>query len=114
MTVSTLTGGSAKGVFFNQLRLRSLTLTLTGDITLTEEHPPLLFLDPGGAARTITLPAEANSDGLAFFLMNTADALEIITVQDDTPATVATPTQNEGVWLFCDGETWHGVVATEA
>jgi len=69
-----------------------------------------IALDPGGAARNVKLPAEATSAGAFLFIVNTADNAEVLTVQDDTPATVGTPTQSEGIMLWCDGTTWRGIV----
>lgn len=94
----------------NQLRLNSETRTLAGAVTLTKTSPTLQFMDPGGAARTVTLPAEADSKGLVFVISNEADAAEIITVQDDATNAIVTPTQNEAAIVFCDGTSWSGIV----
>lgn len=107
-------GGTIAETFLETLKLKSQTRTLAGALTMTAKDAPLQFMDPGGAARTVTLPAEADSDGLCFIIHNTADAAEILTIQDDAPATVVTPTQNECGVVYCDGATWHGFVATEA
>lgn len=114
MSQVTIQGGLIEFAFHNQLKLKSETKTLAGAHTLDKKSATLQFIDPGGAARTITLPAEADSDGLVFIVMNTADALEILTIQDDTPATVVTPTQNEMAIVVCDGTTWRGFTAIEA
>ena len=92
------------------LRLGSETETLAGNKTLTKDSAPIQLLDPGGAGRTIVLPAEADSEGLVFFISNEADAAEVLTVQDDGTNTIVTPTQNEAAIVFCDGVTWVGLV----
>ena len=86
--------------------------TLTGAKTLTLADARIQVLDPGGAGRTITMPAEADSQGEAYIIHNAADAAEVLTIKDDaaTPATICTPTQNESAILFCDGTTWRGIV----
>ena len=109
-----LEGGHSRGHIIDELLFRSETKTLACTRTLTEKSAPLPFLDPGGSARNVVLPAEADSAGLVFIIMNTADNAEIITVQDDTPTTVVTPTQNECAIVFCDGTTWRGFFAVEA
>ena len=114
MTAVNIQSGLIENVFLNQLRLRSETRTLAGNITLVKQSPTLQYMDPGGAARTVTLPAEADSDGLVFVIVNRADAAEVITVQDDGTTTIVTPTQNEVAVCFCDGVGWSGFVATEA
>jgi len=96
-----------------RLSTSTLTETLTGHRTITQaeiEAYTTFVFDPDGSARNVILPAEANCPGRFLFLENTAGGAEIITVQDDTPATVGTPTQNEGIVLWCDGTTWRGLV----
>lgn len=105
-----VTGGSIEAAMHSQLKFKSQTRTLTGNLTLTAEAPTLQFMDPGGAGRTITLPAEADSEGLTFIISNEADAAEVLTIQDDGTNTIVTPTQNEAAILFCDGTTWSGLV----
>jgi len=85
--------------------------TLTGHRTLTlaeVQASRIMSFDPGGAGRNLVLPAEADCAGLVLFISNTADAAEVLTIQDDTPATVCTPTQNEDAIVFCDGVKWYG------
>ena len=103
-------GGSIENTFHTQFRFQHETETLAAGKTLTKDSPSLQFLDPGGAGRTIVLPAEADSKGLVFFISNEADAAEILTINDDAAATIVTPTQNEAAILFCDGTTWSGLV----
>jgi hypothetical protein len=108
-----LEGGTMSDVFQKITRFGSMTQALGADITLTANHPTLLFLDPGGSARNLTLPAEADADGMMFIVVNTADAAEVISVLDDAAATLTpdiTFTQNEIALLFCDGTSWRGAV----
>lgn len=89
----------------------ALTETLTGSrtITLAEINTYSYFhLDPGGSARTVTLPAEEASKGAEIKIKNTADAAEAITVNDDSATAVMTISQDEASLLWCDGTTWHG------
>lgn len=91
--------------------------TLSGHRTLTlaeVEAAQIFSFDPGGAGRNLVLPAEASCRGLILFISNTADMAEVLTIQDDTPATVCTPTQNESAIVWCDGTTWHGLVGAES
>jgi len=80
--------------------------TLSGAATLDYTYPNLLALDPGGAHRDVTLPAEATSTGLWYFIANKADAGENLVVKDDAAATVVTVNQNEGAVVYCDGTAW--------
>lgn len=97
-----------------QLRLRDGVdvRTLSGALTLDATSGNYLLLDPGGAGRTVTLPAAGNSNGLAFFIANTADAAETLTISDG--ATVATVGQGQACMVACDGTDWYTVIPTVA
>ena len=91
--------------------------TLAAHRTLTQaevDESVVWSFDPGGAARNLVLPPEATCTGYVLFIANAADAAEVITIQDDTPATVCTPTQNESAIVFCDGVTWYGLVGASS
>lgn len=85
--------------------------TLTGDMDLGARTDPAKIqnLDPGGAARVVTLPAE--SDGLRFVIGNRADAAEDITVNDDSGTTIATVNQDDVGVFRSDGTGWIGFAA---
>ena len=106
-------GGISKGVYHNELKMTNVTETMSGNRTLTVDSPTLQFLDPT-TARDVTLPAEADSDGLIFMIMNTANGSEVITIKDDGGATVCTPGQNESAIVFCDGTSWAGLVGASS
>lgn len=92
-------------------RIRRTVKTLGTTNVLDDDADHLQFLDPGGAARTLVLPAE--SPGLWFFIRNTADAAELITVVEDAGlVTIGTIPQNSGAWFFCDGTTWFSTGAS--
>lgn len=93
-------------------RAAANTETLAAGKTLVIGDAEFQFLDAGGAGRTIVLPAEALSAGLKFVIVNTSDAAEILTINDDAAATIATPTQNESAILVCDGVSWAGIVGS--
>lgn len=89
------------------LRLASLRKAVTADEPILTTYPPVLYLDPNGAARTVLLPAEADSKGLTFFIRNVADAAEALTVEEDSSSTaIVVLAQNEGCMVHCDGTTW--------
>ena len=91
------------------------TLAAHRTITLAEINRFNGFsFDPGGAARNVVLPAEAACKGVVILISNQADAAEVITVQDDTPATVGTPTQSEAILCWCDGVSWFGIVGASS
>lgn len=89
--------------------------TLTGTYAIPAGSPHVQALDPGGGARNVTLPASPKV-GDWFLIINTADAAEIITVQNSagvglTPA--ITPTQSESALVVYINATlgWRGFVA---
>jgi hypothetical protein len=86
---------------------------LSGHRTLTQaevDENNMFTFDPGGAARNLVLPAEADNAGIILFVHNASDDTEILTIQDDTPATVCTPTEGETAIVACDGVSWRGHV----
>lgn len=99
----------------------TLKYTLGATFTISAEMPNVLFLDPGGAARTVLLPAEA--DGLAFTIANTGDGqTEYLNVYEDGGSVmIGTVSIGEVTDFVCDGTTWRafgrqagGVIATTA
>jgi len=85
-----------------------LIQTLGATFTVTVNMPQALFLDPGGAGRTVLLPTEATSRGLYFVIINTADAAENLAVKEDSDTTtIATIGQGDIGTFYCDGVTWY-------
>jgi hypothetical protein len=97
-----------------QLRLRDGVdvRTLTGALTLDAKAGNFLLLDPGGSDRTVTLPAAAGADGAFFFIANTADAAETLTISDGS--TVATVGQGQACAVACNGSDWYVALPTVA
>ncbi len=91
-------------------RFQSTTSTLAGALVLTHDSNQLQFLDPGGAGRNVDLPAEEESDGLMFVIVNRADAAEDLTVRNDAAGTVGTVSQNEIGIFVCNGVAWASCV----
>jgi len=94
-----------------------LNETLAGNRTITalevQQYNAFAF-DPGGAGRNVVLPAVASSAGLVLYIANTADAPEILTVQNAGAATIVTPTQAEAAIVWCDGVSWFGLVGASS
>ena len=86
--------------------------TLSGGKTLTINDARYQTYDPGGAGRTIVLPAEAL--GLEVLISNGADASEDLTVNNDAGATIVTISQNEDCLLYCDTTNWNAVLSKGA
>ena len=101
--------------FMNGNRFGVQELTLTGTTTIPDDAPHVLAWDPGGAARTVKMPPNPQK-GDWYLLINTADAAEIITVQDNAGAALTppiTPTQNESALLVYINATlgWRAFVS---
>lgn len=90
----------------------SNTETLTTTKTLADTDMPLQFLDPGGAARTVALPAEAATNH-AFLIANQADADELITVTDDAAAVIGYVYRYENKLFVSNGTAWSFVGGLE-
>lgn len=78
--------------------------TLSGNKTLASDDEQVQILDPNGAARTISLPAD--EQGLEFLVVNPASAANALTVNDSDGNTVATVNQNEAARLYNYGSGW--------
>lgn len=98
---------------FPQKPVETLSAARTITVKEIDQYQGFAF-DPGGAGRTVTLPAEAPSKGAVVFISNEADAAEILTIENDAAATIVTPTQNEAAILWCDGTSWFGLVGASA
>lgn len=95
------------------VKRRALAETLAANRTITAaefDQYEVFRFDCGGAGRTVTLPAEATSGSAAMnqscIFVNTSDAAEVLTINNDAAGTIATPTQNECAVLMCDGTAW--------
>lgn len=88
------------------------TSTLSTALTLTLASSQMQNLDPGGASRDVTLPAEEGNDGLWYEFYNAADAAENLVVKDDAAATIITINRGEFAKVGCTGTAWVVVAAT--
>lgn len=80
--------------------------TASGDITLTAGDDLIQAIDPGGSGRNVVLPDLGSTGQGKVIVDNTADAAEVLTLQDaaNSNATVATPTQNQSaICVFSEG-----------
>lgn len=94
-----------------QLKLDHVAKVVAAEEAIGVDWPPMLLLDPGGAARTVLLPPEADSENLVFFIVNTADAAEALTVEEDSSTTaILSLLQGESGMVYCDGTTWRGMM----
>jgi hypothetical protein len=83
--------------------------TLTGALVLDLTYPNVLLLDPGGADRDVTLPAEDGNtaSGLGITIRNTADADgEDLVVKNDAGTTIATLIRGDVGQFRNDGTSW--------
>jgi hypothetical protein len=95
---------------YSKLRFKAMTLTLTGNITIDADSPPILNIDPGGAIRTITLPA--TEDGLIFIINHIGGAFDI-TINNASASGIGTISQNEaGVVLMVGTVAYLRLVGT--
>ena len=98
-------------LFVSGVKMDSLAKAATADMPIGATWPPILYLDPNGGAKDVLLPAEADSENLVFFIVNTADAAENLVVKDDSDSsTIVTISQNGSAMVHCDGTTWTQVL----
>jgi hypothetical protein len=83
-----MTGATFRALVLGATGLGSLNAanseaqTLTGTLALADENYLYQLIDPGGADRVVTLPELSAASNHAFFILNTADATETLTVED--------------------------------
>lgn len=88
------------------------TATLSGNVTIgstADLTKPIQNLNPNGANRNVSLPAEASNTGTWYHIKNTAaigTTFDLI-ILDDAATTLATVGSGQTVRVWCDGTTWH-------
>ncbi len=87
------------------------TETLAGTKTLVDADAGMQYLDPGGAARDVVLPAEAVGNHI-FWITNTADAAETLTVKNDAAGVIGTVAVNECKTFISNGVAWRALTNT--
>ena len=86
---------------------------LTGAATLTDASDPIQSLDTNGAARDVTLPAEAATNPV-FIIHNAGGDGDDLTVKDDSPATIASISDGEIKTFVSHGTSWYCYATTMA
>lgn len=82
------------------------TEDLTDNKILTVSSAQLQFLDPGEHDRDIFLPQEAQSIGLAFWIINKSSTY-LMNVKDDSGSiNICSIRPNDVVGFMCDGTIW--------
>ena len=79
---------------------------LSDAIVLLPQSAQFQALDPDGSHRNVDLPAEEVSQGLFFFIKNTAGGAENLVVRNDNGDTKETLAQGKWGIFFCDGTSW--------
>lgn len=98
-------------MFRQGVKLDFFTEKLGDDKTITVDFPPVLILDPDGSSRDVTLPAEDDSEGLCFFILNDGAGVEPLVVKDDGGSTILTSAFPENMFVYCDGTKWRGILS---
>ena len=79
---------------------------LSTDDVLLPQSAQFQSLDPDGSPRNVDLPAEEASQGLFFFIKNTAGGAENLVVRNDNGDTKETLGQGKWGIFVCDGTSW--------
>jgi len=89
------------------LQLYQNTETLSANKTLTITDTVVQILDPNGSDRDVTLPAEALSDNITFYIYNSADGSgEDLTIKNDGGTVISILGPGSGTMYTCDGTDW--------
>lgn len=88
------------------LRGSGQLLTCSGAVTLDDTVPNISRLDPGGAARTITLPTAATASGRWYLVENAADGEEPLTFSYASSTVGEVLARGDRGLFVCDGSSW--------
>jgi hypothetical protein len=101
-----ITGTLAGLAYTGHARVGVSKQTLTGNLTLTNASPAYQFLDPGAAARTVSLWSSATT-GDATLVKNTASlGGPALTVKDAGGASITTVYAGQATVFVWDGTNW--------
>lgn len=100
---SNLDDNKADKLDINSAKFGCERLVLSGNITLVEGMPFMLFFDTNGSNRDVVLPALKR--GLAFIIENVGASHSLV-VKTAAGATVATLTNVQGALFVCSGQEW--------
>ncbi len=98
-------------MFRKGFKMDFYTEELGGNKVITVDYPPVLILDPANATRDIELPAEALSEGLAFFILNNGSGTEALVIKDDGGTVIVTSAFPENMFVHCDGVKWRAILS---
>lgn len=99
----------------NKAKLGVNVETLTAQKALVVGDATLQVLDPNAASQDVLLPAEADSKGLMFIIVNAGAGVEDLAVKEDSDTTtIATVTFPEVGLFVCDGTTWYAILSKGA
>jgi len=89
------------------LKLDQNIEVLSGNKTLVVTDKTVQRLDPGGTSRNVTLPAEASSTDILFWIYNESNgAGEDLVIKNDATTTIITLGPGMGMEFICDGTNW--------
>lgn len=89
-----------------RVRLGHQLIELDGAHSIGQQDAQFLGIDPGGAARTVTMPQADAAQGSFFCIKNIADADEDLDFEDSDAGSLGAVKQGEMAFVVCDGSTW--------
>ena len=81
-------GTPGEGAFHNVIQPGQITLTGNLTVSFATYNGNILRIDPGGAARDVTLPDPANFEGMELRILNAADVRDAQIAAADRALTV--------------------------
>lgn len=112
MTVATLINTEVfDSIFRRGFKLDNYSFNAgAAQAVIGKDYPPVIICDPGGGAIDLLMPAEADAKNKLWVIINTADAVEAITVKEDSDTTtIISVGQNEAAIVYCDGTSWYAL-----
>ncbi len=92
------------------LQLQSVFRTISAQLALDRDEPPVQVIDPGGSGRDVLLPPE--EEGLTFFILNAEDVSGDLTVKEDSDTTTIDVLPPGRMMQFtCANGTWRAAMS---
>lgn len=98
--------GNIRELRTKELRLEKYKTASGANVTALKDWPSLLQIEPTGANRDLTMPAEADVEGKVWIIINGAAATHALVVKDDAGNTIQSVAATKAVMAVVIDGAW--------